>query len=190
MTKPQASQTSGPATAAPATGTPATAANRAKPDAKQVSLLWAVQPHAGEIARLHATLFDEAWDEAAVAALLAHPGSVALVACQGKQQEIGGFALAQIAADEAEILTLGVADDWRRLGIGLKLVEGIMRAAARGGAGSLFLEVADGNAAARALYARAGLVETGRRTGYYARAGGQREDAVVLKATLAPPASR
>ncbi len=65
-----------------------------------------------------------------------------------------------------------------------------MRAAARAGARSLFLEVADGNVAARHLYAKAGFAEAGRRAGYYVRDGGAREDALILKVALEPIAPR
>jgi [ribosomal protein S18]-alanine N-acetyltransferase len=169
--------------------TDATGANPAF-DRKRLSLLWAVQGQAAEISRLHRSMFAIGWDEAAIAGLLAHPGSVGLVAAHGSPPILGGFALAQVAADEAEILTLGVTEAWRRHGVGAQLVAGIMRAAARAGARSLFLEVADGNAAARAMYARAGFTEAGRRAGYYAREGAPQEDALVLKTTLEASAGR
>lgn len=154
-------------------------------DPNRLSLLWAVQSHVADIARLHATMFPEAWDAAAISALLEHPASVALVGCQsGAPPEVGAFALAQVAADEAEILTLGVAEGWRRRGVGARLVAGIMRAAQRAGATHVFLEVAEGNAAARALYDRCGFVETAKRTGYYVRAGQPAENAIVLEAKL------
>lgn len=151
---------------------------------QRVSLLWAVQAHAAEIAGLHAKLFETPWNEAAILGLLSHPGSVALVATHGNPVAIGGFAMAQVAADEAEILTIGVSEDWRRHGIGNRLVDGLKRAAARSGAQSLFLEVAESNTAARALYARVGFAETGRRKGYYTRPVGAAEDALILRSPL------
>ncbi|MDX2157001.1 MAG: ribosomal protein S18-alanine N-acetyltransferase [Hyphomicrobiaceae bacterium] len=156
----------------------------------RVSLLWATQLHAADIARLHSAMFARAWDEAAIMGLLAHPGSVALVATYGAPPSVGGYALAQVAADEAEILSLGVAEDWRRHGVGSQLVDGIKRAASRAGARALFLEVAESNAAARSLYAKAGFSETGRRKGYYIRTESSAEDAVTLKIDLPPPAAR
>ncbi|MGE0701613.1 MAG: ribosomal protein S18-alanine N-acetyltransferase [Hyphomicrobiaceae bacterium] len=165
---------------------PATAQPAASP---RLSLLWAVPSYAHEIARLHTVLFEAGWDEAAVQRLLAHPGSVALIARQGQQAEIGGFALAQVAADEAEILTLGVAEVWRRQGVGSGLVDGLKRAASRAGARRLFLEVGQSNEPARALYRRAGFEEAGTRKGYYARAGAAPEDAVVMRCELATPAA-
>ena len=52
------------------------------------------------------------------------------------------------------------------------------------GAESMFLEVAEDNAAALALYAKAGFTEAGRRRGYYRRSGGTAVDARVLRLDL------
>ena len=49
------------------------------------------------------------------------------------------------------------------------------------GARQCFLEVADTNAAARALYASAGFVEVGRRPGYYRSAGAAPRDAILMR---------
>ncbi|MEZ5854013.1 MAG: ribosomal protein S18-alanine N-acetyltransferase [Hyphomicrobiaceae bacterium] len=149
-----------------------------------MSLLWAVPAHAGPIASLHAQMFPMPWDEAAITGMLAHPGSIAMVASQGGSVAVGGFALAQVAADEAEILTLGVAGEWRRHGVARRLVEAIKRAAARSGAASLFLEVAADNTAAQALYKATGFAESGRRKGYYERPNAPSQDAIVMRAKL------
>lgn len=98
----------------------------------------------------------------------------------------GGFALFALAADEAEVLTLAVAPGARRRGLGAALLAAAAAAAAARGARSIHLEVAEDNAAARALYARAGFAETGRRRGYYARPGG-RTDALRLRRALDIP---
>ena len=47
-----------------------------------------------------------------------------------------------------------------------------------------FLEVAADNAAAQALYARAGFAESGRRRGYYRRPDGSGLDALVMQRAL------
>ena len=153
-------------------------------DVRYLSLLWAVQEQAGEIARLHAQLFDPAWDEASILRTLGHPGSIALVGGAGTPRRIGAFALAQVAADEAEVLSIGVMPDWQRHGVGLKLLAGVKRAAAKAGARRMYLDVAASNAAAIALYKRAGFVETSRRAGYYSKPGGATEDAILFSVDL------
>jgi ribosomal-protein-alanine N-acetyltransferase len=154
------------------------------PSRAPVSLLWSSPDDAPAIARLHATLFPTPWEADAVRALIEHPAAVSLIAALPGRQ-IVGFVIAQIAADEAEILSIGVATDAQRQGIGRKLVEGTLRAAARAEARRLYLDVAASNAAARALYAACGFTEAGLRKAYYTLPDGGREDAFLLSRDLA-----
>jgi ribosomal-protein-alanine N-acetyltransferase len=125
------------------------------------------------LAALHAEAFETPWDEASLSTLLASPGVFAV-------EEPEGFILIRVVADEAEILTLAVRPSARRSGLGRHLVEAAVVRAAALGAERMFLEVAEGNVAARALYARTGFTEAGRRRGYYSRNDGTCEDALVL----------
>ena len=134
----------------------------------------------GDLAALHATAFDAPWDAAAFDALLGQAGVVALA-------EPDGFILIRVVADEAEILTLAVRPDVRRSGLGRSLVARAAASAAAAGADRLFLEVADDNAAALALYARCGFLQVGRRPRYYARAKGSNRDALLLSLNLHEP---
>lgn len=141
------------------------------------------EAQAGRLAAIHAEAFPDpheaGWSAAAFAELLGGPGAFAV-------EQADGFILMRAVADEAEILTLAVRPSARRAGLGGRLVgEGVLAAAARGAA-RVFLEVAEDNAAARALYARAGFVEAGRRPAYYAAADGGRRDALLLALDLAP----
>jgi ribosomal-protein-alanine N-acetyltransferase len=95
-----------------------------------------------------------------------------------------GFVLGQLAADEAEILTLGVGKDSQRHGIGRRLVEALARAAKKAEARRLHLEVAADNIPALVLYKKLGFQEAGRRKAYYQRAGAPAEDALRLALTL------
>lgn len=135
-------------------------------------------PDPSVLAALHAEAFAAPWSEAEFSDLLAQPGVFAVV-------ESGGFILIRVVLDEAEILTLAVRPSARRQGLGGRLVGRGAVAAARGGASRLFLEVAEDNAAARALYDRAGFRQVGRRKAYYAAADGGRTDALVLARDLA-----
>jgi ribosomal-protein-alanine N-acetyltransferase len=153
-------------------------------DYKHVSILWAATEHAEELARLHAGLFDQAWDTGAFQGLLNHPGSTAFLARLGTPPEPIGFIVGQLAADEAEILTLGVRADRQRHGIGRRLVEALGRAAKKAEVRRLFLEVAATNAAALGLYKSMGYQEVGRRKGYYQLPGGSADDALTLALDL------
>ncbi|HZL56606.1 MAG TPA: GNAT family N-acetyltransferase, partial [Bryobacteraceae bacterium] len=86
----------------------------------------------------------------------------------------GFCAWRQTAADEAELLNLGVDPAWRRRGVASALLS-TLREVARG---DILLEVAAPNAVAIALYERQGWVRTGVRPGYY---GHGSINAVVMK---------
>lgn len=124
------------------------------------------------LAALHAAAFDDAWDAPAIAALLLTPGTFVFWDAQG-------FIMTRAAGDEAEILTLAVTPAARGRGLGRALVTAAAAHAAGLGAVALFLEVAEGNVPALALYAGLGFLQVGRRTGYYAG-----RDAAVLKVAL------
>ena len=154
-------------------------------DGKRVSLLWAGPERAADIARLHGVLFDPAWDEASVRRALDHPAATSFVATLGGPSEVIGFIIGQIAADEAEILSIGVDPTRQRHGVGALLLAGLARAVQRAEVRRLYLEVAADNAAALALYTRGGFTATGLRKGYYARLGGTAVDAVTMARPLA-----
>lgn len=94
---------------------------------------------------------------------------------------IAAYCAFRVIADEMELLSLAVRTQWRRQGLGRWLARRALTMAARGGAGTAFLEVRSGNAPARRLYASLGFAETGRRRGYYKNPV---EDAVVLARAL------
>ena len=153
-------------------------------DQKYVSLLWAGPERAEELARLHARLFNPAWDAPSIMRLLENPGSTALVALAGNPKSAAGFVMGQIAADEAEILSIGVAPEYQRRGLGRRLVEGLARAVKRAESKRLFLEVAADNDAAFALYRGLGFTAVGLRRGYYERNAGPPIDGLTLALTL------
>ena len=132
------------------------------------------------LAALHARCFTtpRPWAAAAFAGLLADPLVFLLV------EGDAGFLLGRAVAGEAELLTIAVAPEARRRGLGRKLVARFLYQARLRAAERAFLEVAADNAAALRLYHAAGFVESGRRRGYYAGPDGQRSDALVLTRVL------
>lgn len=136
----------------------------------------------GELVRLHNACFDEAWTPSAFAHALAQPGGLALMARRGDRTI--GFVLCRRVIDECEILSLAIEAPFRRHGFGRSLLDAALDAVVAGGARTVFLEVAEDNAAARSLYARAGFARVGVREGYYRR-GARRVDAWTLKRAIA-----
>ncbi len=131
------------------------------------------------LAALHAraNTVDRAWSGAEFASLLARPGAVLLGSGQG-------FLLGQILAGEGEVLTLATDPAHRRRGIARGLLARFEDQARQGGADAIFLEVAEDNAPAAALYAAAGYLVAGRRPGYYPRNSGRAVAALVLRKPL------
>jgi ribosomal-protein-alanine N-acetyltransferase len=135
------------------------------------------------LAHLHARAFEKPWSVAEIAKLIDNPAVFALVS---RNREPEGFAMAWAAAGDAELLTVAVAPELRRKGVGASLVSAAGVTALARGAASMHLEVAENNRAARALYAKLGYNEAGRRRAYYAGEAGY-VDAIVMKRMLARP---
>ncbi len=77
------------------------------------------------------------------------------------------------ATDQADIITIAVAPKQRGKSVGRKLLDAAEQAAKARGVDIIFLEVAQDNAAALALYKAAGYDAIGMRKNYYKRAGGR-----------------
>jgi ribosomal-protein-alanine N-acetyltransferase len=95
--------------------------------------------------------------------------------------ELFGFIVARIAADEMEILNLGVSFRTRRQGLAKRLLTAALAEGKKSGARRAFLEVRESNSDARAFYQSQGFQETGRRKLYYSHPF---EDALVLSCPL------
>ncbi|WP_300035918.1 GNAT family N-acetyltransferase [uncultured Roseobacter sp.] len=125
---------------------------------------------------IHRRAFEQerGWTSDEVAALLASPHVFAV--CRAH-----GFALIRVVAEEAELLTLAVDPAHRREGIADAIMTEWMQNC---DATEAFLEVAEDNHAARALYARHRFAQAGCRRAYYARADGPAADALLMRAPL------
>jgi len=135
------------------------------------------------VAALQQACFPEdPWDEASVATLTAPPAGFAVIALDVQDQPVG-FVMARVAAEDAEILAIGVLPQARRGGVGRLLVEAAVAGSRDLGATALFLEVAEDNQAAWTLYKACGFFSVGRRPGYYKRPDG-RVAALVLRRNL------
>lgn len=145
-----------------------------------LSILWATPDHANRIAQLHGQLFAEPWTEATIRDLCKDDAVSVLIATDRKPDQIVGFIMTRIMADEGEVLSLGVAKPYQRFGVGKRLLDAVLRVMARAEVAKLYLEVAADNNAALALYKGRGFDQTGVRKGYYQRSGSTPCDALVL----------
>ena len=95
-----------------------------------------------------------------------------------------GFIVSRTAADEAEILSVAVAQKHRGRGFSRDLLRTHLGHLAGHGLKTVFLEVEENNRPARALYERAGFRVVGRRERYYKDASGEQLNAVVMQRDL------
>jgi ribosomal-protein-alanine N-acetyltransferase len=146
--------------------------------AGSVRLRRAGPERAGEIAALHRLLFDPSWDEPAIARLFDQPASLAFVA--EVDGAITGFVLAQVAADQADLLSIGVRPSHQRRGLASRLITELASALKALTVRKLYLEVAADNTAALACYRALGFAEAGMRKAYYTRGAYAPADAVLL----------
>lgn len=128
------------------------------------------------LSELHCACFPDGWGVASMDEVLRSPGVYAILAADGERA--AGLALGRRIADEAELLTLGVAPEFRRQGLGAALVRAVASVVPR--ARALHLEVAADNAPALTLYRTMGFDQVGRRKDYYRRPAGRLADALTF----------
>ena len=138
---------------------------------------------AAAIAALHAQSFHRGWSDEEVENLLIDGHVLAHSLRVGGI--FAGFVLSRRAGDEAEILSIAVARRHRGRGLARQLLNLHLGRLAALGVRALFLEVDENNAAAIALYRRAGFREVGKRPNYYPLPGGRTAAALVLRRDIA-----
>ena len=124
---------------------------------------------AKHMAALHAQSFERPWD---ALEMVAH---IARDLCLGvdDNDRLAAFIILSRAADQAEILTLAVAKSAQQQGLGRQLLDAAAEQLRQSRCSEIFLEVAEDNIAAIALYRAAGFEPIGRRPAYYRRAAGR-----------------
>jgi ribosomal-protein-alanine N-acetyltransferase len=96
---------------------------------------------------------------------------------------LAGYSVTLPGVDELHLLNLTVAPGWQGQGLGRALLDALVAQCRAERRPTLWLEVRESNARARAVYAHYGFVEVGVRRGYYP-AVGEREDAHVMRLAI------
>lgn len=132
-----------------------------------------------QLATLHAGAFSatRAWSAQEFASLLDHTGTFIV-------GDTRSFILTRVVADEAEILTLATDPAMRRKGLARAVLNTALARAHQMGAASMFLEVAEDNTPAIALYTTSGFTQVGRRPGYYTPKNAAPVAALVMQVAL------
>lgn len=136
------------------------------------------------VAALEAIAFPTPWTAEQYRAVLRQGGCALFGAVSGEM--LAGYIAVglQPSIGEMEVYNIAVAEPFRRLGIGKKILKLALAAASRCGAEQALLEVRVSNTPAIALYRSLGFTQAGVRAGYYYDTG---EDALVLSRPLPAP---
>jgi ribosomal-protein-alanine N-acetyltransferase len=145
------------------------------------------------LAALHAGCFEDAWSPQSMLEVMGSPGVRAWLAVIAAPRDVApagvlpiGFAIARAVADEAELLSIGVIEKFRRQGLATQLLAQVVDFVASRGVEKLFLEVAEDNAGAQALYQAHGFTRVGRRPDYYRGRDGSATAALTLRRHVVP----
>ena len=123
--------------------------------------------HKSDIIRLYAETYPEKGSKKAelCADLIDAPTIVGIGGYVG--DTLAGFILAQQVCPSSDIIELVVSPSIRRIGIATGLLNQLVALSRRRNISELFLEVAEDNQAAQALYQKRGFQNVGKRAGYY-----------------------
>ena len=136
--------------------------------------------HISQIAALERACFSDPWSEGLLEDALFDPQTNFIVAEDGEEGYVLGYAGLHTILDEGYIDNIAVAPDARRHGVASALLDVFCRFGAAHLA-FLSLEVRASNAPAIALYEKHGFAAVGRRKNYY---DAPREDAVLMTLTF------
>ena len=139
--------------------------------------LMTIRPlHEGDldaVIEVESASFVEPWSRSLFAEEIAQPTRRYLVALDG--EAACGYGGIMLVGEDAHVVTLAVAPEYREQGVASRLLMGLIDVARAGDARHLTLEVRESNQAALELYRKFGFEPAGTRKGYYAT-----EDAVVM----------
>ena len=141
---------------------------------------------AGALAALYAEALPPGWPADELAKACSDPSRAVLKATE--RAYLRGFLILQFAADEAEILAIATAKDWRRLGCAESLLRRGISACQDRVMSCIYLEVAESNTPARGLYEKFGFLVIGRREKYYRSSSSAFETALIMRRDAKLPA--
>ena len=127
------------------------------------------------VAAIEAGTFSLPWSENGFRTALGRRDTVFFVATV--DERIVGYAGFYTCLDQADITNVAVSSEYKRRGIGTRLMDAVITACLSKGVLMIALEVRAGNESAKALYRKCGFEEVGLRKGFYSS---PTEDACVM----------
>ncbi|MCX8170036.1 MAG: ribosomal protein S18-alanine N-acetyltransferase [Candidatus Methanomethyliaceae archaeon] len=118
-----------------------------------------------DIYRIEISSFEDPYPYGLLKAFLYHPGAYLVVL---KDNRIIGYSIGIIRfGNLGHIVSIAVDKDYRRKGVGSKLLDETIRRLVNMGAKMIRIEVRESNIAAKNLYKKFGFIEKERIEGYY-----------------------
>jgi len=132
-----------------------------------------------QVLRIEQDSFTTPWSMTSFIFELTNPLSILLVATL--KNIVVGYVCASFVKEKGEIMDLAVMRNYRRKGIGRRLLMEAIHRLRKKGCKEIFLELRASNVAARKLYESMGFKMIGLRKHYYVRPP---EDAIVMKLNI------
>ena len=98
-----------------------------------------------------------------------------------QDNKVVGYVITSYACDQMDVISIAVKNEYRRQGIGEKILKHLFELAKEKGITSIFLEVRYSNDSARLLYEKVGFIKCGLRRDYYTS---PKEDAILYEYKL------
>lgn len=134
------------------------------------------ESHVTQIAELEKLCFSMPWSDNSIRSELSNPLSLWIVAQENGV--VAGYVGSQSVLGEADMMNIAVHPDYRRNGVGRRLVTELIAQLKEQGSHILVLEVRASNEPAISLYHQLGFHQIGCRPNYYSQ---PREDALILR---------
>ncbi len=131
--------------------------------------------------QIHKECFPIYWKENEISDMLMASGTKAWLARAGAPV---GMLITRAQFEQAEILTIAVLPKSQKSGVAKRMMAEAEKDLVATGVKKIFLEVAENNASAHALYLKIGYSEISRRKGYYKQMDGSVIDALVMAKEL------
>lgn len=138
-----------------------------------------------DCADIHAKCFSNNWEAHDLQSMLTNRNTKCIVANSSKSNSRAvGFLMYRVSAGEAEILTIAVDPEFQNQGIGITLLDAMIRWCLIDRLEEIFLEVDDSNLSALKIYKRRGFKKVGERKGYYDEGEPTKGDALIMRLDL------
>ena len=123
------------------------------------------EAHLEAVYEIECQSFSDPWPRSDILFEMTREHTISIVAVSGNR--VLGYAMMRHIVNEGHICNIAVHEDYRQMGVGHAIVDGLVAAARARDMMGMTLEVRIGNRAAMALYHRHGFKVEGYRERYY-----------------------